>query len=112
LAATYLYLLPPTRVWLPCLILSCLLMCSLVSGSRAGFVAVCVFLVAMVLSRPRQLLAMTVTAVMAVVTGLYFSTDFSEAFARAVDRQESITTSYQEDGLAGRVEIWNERVAL
>jgi hypothetical protein len=112
LAAMYLYLLPPTRVWLPCLILSLLWICGLVSGSRAGFVAVCMFLAAMVLSRPRQLLVMTVIAVMAVVTGLYFSSDFAAAFTEAVNRQESIATSYEDDGLAGRVEIWNDRVAL
>ena len=112
LAAMYLYLLPMAEVWLPCCILSCLWLCGLVSGSRAGFVAISVFSVAAVLSRPRQLLLLIASTAVAVVVGSYFSTSLSDTFSRAMSRQESIATSYQEDGLAGRVEIWKERVAL
>jgi len=112
LAAMYLYLLPITRVWLPCCILSCLWLCALVSGSRAGFVASSVLLVVAVLSRPRQLLLLIASTAVAVVVGSYFSTSLSDTFSRAMSRQQSIATSYQEDGLAGRVEIWKERVAL
>lgn len=112
LAAMYLYLLPMAKVWLPCGILSCLWLCALVSGSRAGFVAVSVLLVAVVLSRPRQLLLLLASTAVFVVVGLYFSANLADAFSRAVSRQQSIATSYDEDGLAGRVEIWSERVAL
>ncbi len=112
LAAMYLYLLPMAKVWLPCCILSCLWLCALVSGSRAGFVAVTVLVVAAVLSRPRQLLLLTASTALVVVGSLYFSANLDDAFSRAVSRQESIASSYDEDGLAGRVEIWRERVAL
>jgi hypothetical protein len=112
LAAMYLYLLPTANVWLPCGILSCVWLCALISGSRAGFVAVSVLLVAVVLSRPRQLLLLLALTSLLVVVGLYFSANLADAFSRAVRRQQTITTSYEEDGLAGRVEIWNERLAL
>jgi hypothetical protein len=112
LAAMYIYLLPLTKIWLPCAILSCLWLCGLISGSRAGFVAISVLLVAVVLSRPRQLLFLLASTAVFVVAGLYFSANLDEAFSRAVSRQQSIATSYEEDGLAGRVEIWSQRVAL
>lgn len=112
LAATYLSLLRSTRVWLPTLILSSLWMCSFVSGSRAGFVAASAFVVAVVASRPRQLLAVAAVALVTVAIYAYFSDDFAGEFSRAQIRQESITTSYEDDGLAGRVEIWNDRVGL
>lgn len=112
LAAMYLYLLPMAKVWLPCGILTCLWLCALVSGSRAGFVAASVLLVAVLLSRPRQLLLLLASTALFVVVSLYFSANLADVFSRAVSRQQSIATSYDEDGLAGRVEIWSERVAL
>jgi hypothetical protein len=112
LAATYLYLLPSGRVWLAGIILSSLWVCSLVSGSRAGFVAVCMFIIAVLLSRPRQSLVMSAIVAVATFAFLYFSEDVSTIFSRAITRQSSIGTSYDQDGLAGRVEIWNQRVDL
>jgi O-antigen ligase len=55
---------------------------------------------------------MVVAVVMLVVGFLHFSESFSQAFSSAVDRQGTIASSYEDDGFAGRVEIWNERVAL
>jgi hypothetical protein len=112
LAATYICLLPSLRTWLPSLILISLFICCLISGSRAGFVAACLFAVAVMSSRPRQLLVLAAIAVTAVPVGVYLSNDFSGALSRAVERQKSISTSYEEDGLAGRVGIWHDRVAL
>lgn len=112
LAATYLALAPSGRVLLPTCVLSCLWLCSLVGGSRAGFVGVCTFVAAMIAARPRKLLLMTFVIATFSVSYYYFSETFAEAFSGAVERQESITTSYDQDGFAGRVEIWNERLGL
>lgn len=112
LAAVYICLMPSRRIWLPSLILISLFVCCLVSGSRAGFVAACVFAIIVAASRPRQLLILAAITIVAVPVGLHLSDDFSGAFSRAIDRQRSITTSYDEDGFAGRVEIWNDRLAL
>jgi hypothetical protein len=112
LAAIYLYLLPESRVWLPSLILSCLWVCGLVSGSRAGFVAVCIFVAAAGLPRLRRLFAIAVFIVASALAWVCFSGDLAEAFSTAVARQQSIATSYEEDGLAGRVGIWNDRLEL
>jgi hypothetical protein len=112
LAGLYLHLLYEKKFWLQSLILSCLWTCGFVSGSRGGFVAICVFIAAVVVSNPRRFLAMVVSVVMLVVGVLHFSESFSQAFSSAVDRQSTISSSYEDDGFAGRVEIWNERVAL
>lgn len=112
LSATYLCFLAAECVWLPSAILTCLWGCGLVSGSRAGFVAVCLFVAIVVLTRPRRLLALTVVVVFGALAWVYASADFASTLAPALDRQKSITTSYDEDGLAGRVEIWSDRVAL
>lgn len=112
LAAAYLSLRPARGVLIPTLILSCLWVCSLVGGSRAGFVSSCLFVIAIVVSRLRQLVVISVVVAVTVVTYFYFSESFAAAFSRAVERQETITTSYDVDGFAGRVEIWNDRVAL
>jgi hypothetical protein len=112
LAATYICLIPPGRIWLPSLTLVSLFVGCLVSDSRAGFVAACVFAVIFVASRPRVLVAMTAIGVFAIPIGVYLSDEFSGALSRAVERQSTISTSYEEDGFAGRVEIWNDRLAL
>ncbi|HEV2175093.1 MAG TPA: O-antigen ligase family protein [Nitrospira sp.] len=112
LAALYLHLLYSKNVWLQSLVLGCLWTCGFVSGSRGGFVAICVFVAAVVIANPRRFLAMVVVVATLVVGCFHFSESFSQAFSAAVDRQGTISTSYEDDGFAGRVEIWNERVAL
>jgi O-antigen ligase len=112
LAATYICLLPSERLWTPSLILVSVFACSLVSGSRAGFVAVCFFALAVAASRPRYLFVLAALAAIGAPIGVYLSDDLSGAFSQAVERQESMATSYDDDGFAGRVGIWYERVAL
>jgi hypothetical protein len=112
LAALYLQLLYERYFWLQGLILSCLWTCGFVGGSRGGFVAICVFITAVVLSNPRRFLAMGATVAVLVVGCLHFSESVLQAFSPAVERQSTISSSYEDDGLAGRVDIWNERVAL
>ena len=65
----------------------------------------------MVLARRRQLLLMAVLMTAAGIAHLHFSDRLATTFDGAV-RRPSITTSYDDDGFAGRVGIWNERVAL
>ena len=112
LAALYLHLLCERQFWLQSLILTCLWTCGFVSGSRGGFVAICVFITAVVVSNPRRFLAMGATVAVLVIGCLHFSESILQAFSPAVERQSTIGSSYEEDGLAGRVDIWNERVAL
>jgi len=112
LAALYLHLLSERHFWLHALVLSGLGVCGFVGGSRSGFVAICVFIAGVVVSHMRRFLAMVVTATMLIIAALQFSESVSRAFAAAVERQSTISSSYEDDGFAGRVEIWNERVVL
>lgn len=112
LAAMYLYLMPRGRLWHVGAVLGCLWTCGFVGGSRAGFVAICLFVLAVAVSRFRVLVTASVVALALLLLVSWRPGVFDAAFEKAVTRQETIGSSYEVDGFAGRVEIWNERVSL
>jgi hypothetical protein len=112
LAALYLHLLQVHRPWLTTLIMVCLLVCGFISGSRAGFVAIFLFVGAVVFSHLRRLVAAAVMAAVLMLAFVWQQEKLTRLFSDAWERQGTIGSSYGDDGFAGRVEIWSERVAL
>jgi len=112
LGALYLHLISARRTWLVALVLGCLWTCSFVSGSRAGFVAVSILTAVVAFTHLRRFLAVAVLVAVATVPLMFYSDSLLQAFANAIERQSTIGESYETDGLAGRVDIWNERLDL
>jgi O-antigen ligase len=66
-----------------------------------------------VLARLRKFLTLMVPASLVLILSLlYYQDDFTQVFAHALDRQKTIGSAYEADGLAGRVEIWNDRIGM
>lgn len=80
------------------------------TGSRTGLLTALVFSVLLLLWSPRNLLAVSLVGVTSLSAILVSDVDLS-FFDPLVERHGAISSSYQTDGFAGRVEIWEQRAA-
>jgi O-antigen ligase len=88
------------------LIFSLLLLCTLVSRSRAGFV--CAVLMVFALEARRSVRSLILLIVISfTATGVVI---IKSNLDDIVQRQSSTVSSYDEDGMSGRTDIWKERV--
>lgn len=112
LSALYLHLKQSNRIFLHGIIIATVWFCSFISGSRAGFIAVCLFALATVIQKPRYVVVLTAIVVIVMLPVMFVTDDFTQVFHSPAERQVSITSSYEEDGFAGRVDIWADRLSL
>lgn len=112
LAATYISLLPRRRLWTIGLVLGALWATSFISGSRAGFAAVTVFVLLLFISTTRVFISVSIISLLVLLLSIFYTAELADPLSMAATRQASITSSYEEDGLAGRVDIWKDRMAL
>jgi len=86
-----------------------LLVTTLLTGSRAGFLCAIVWVVAMEAKKPTALILGLAAASLLAVTLMNIDED---ALSKALERQTSSTDSYEQDGFSGRTEIWQDRVSF
>ena len=112
LGALYLQLCPGRNVSMNGLVLFVTAFCALVSRSRAGFLAMCVYVLLGARQKPLQLALTAITMCVVAIGSLGLTGQFRDLFVDSVERQRSIVYAYAEDGFAGRVDIWTDRIEL
>jgi hypothetical protein len=83
------------------------------TGSRDGLIACAVVLLGLLFSVNRRLMvSLALTVCLAVGVLVATTRDFGESLQAALQRDATLTTSYEEDGMSGRDVIWAERLAF
>lgn len=85
----------------------------LLSGSRAGLIAVVLFSAFELLSTQRRSIPTVCAIVGAIILSLTFiKYSVPSEMSEAVDRTQTISTSFESDGLSGRTLIWEDRATF